>query len=308
MNLKELKNDYLTGNITKENYIIEMHVFHKLLFEYSEILKETDIKKIEITDDSVLMTSRESEIKMTCNSNDHRIIPLEILNFGYYEKEELEIISKLLKPNSYVFDIGAHIGWFSMNLAKKIKDIHILAFEPITQTFNDLEENIKMNNLSKIIKLYNFGFSNEENEVTFYYYPEGSVNASLKNLSRRLNVTKVTSKVKKLDKFAQNLPVDFIKCDVEGAELLVFNGGEKILKKNKPIIFTELLRKWSLRFNYHPQDVIKLFKNLGYGCYIIFKDKLLEIDIIDENTVETNFFFLHKEKHKKLIDNLVQDR
>ena len=57
-----------------------------------------------------------------------------------------------------------------------------------------------------------------------------------------------------------NESIDFIKCDVEGNELSVIQGGEKLIKSHKPIILLELLRKWSARFNFHPNEVIELLR------------------------------------------------
>ena len=68
MKLENLKKDYYAGKILKSEYIKKMHSIHQILFEYSQSIKETDIKKIEIKDDNVLMTTRENEIKMLCDS------------------------------------------------------------------------------------------------------------------------------------------------------------------------------------------------------------------------------------------------
>ena len=38
-------------------------------------------------------------------------------------------------------------------------------------------------------------------------------------------------------------------------------------KKFKPIIFTEMLRKWAAKFGYHPNDIINYFSNFGYNCF-----------------------------------------
>lgn len=305
MNLKKLKREYSQNKFTKEEYIAKMHDIHRILFEYSEFLIDTDIKTIEITDNKVLMTTRESEIKLLCNPEDHRLIPIEILNFGTYEVDEMNMVLKLIEEGSYFYDIGANIGWFSINIAKNVKNVKIHAFEPIPKTFGLLKKNIELNQIQDI-KLHCFGFSNEDNELIFYYYPEGSGNASLSNLSKRNNVLEVKCNVKKLDNFVNNEPVDFIKCDVEGAELLVFKGGLNTIQKFKPIIFTELLRKWSKKFEYHPQDVVLMLRAEGYNCYIIDGENLVEINQIDEKTVQTNFLFLHQQKHKKMIDNYIQ--
>ena len=76
---------------------------------------------------------------------------------------------------------------------------------------------------------------------------------------------------------------------------LSFKGGE-LIEKHKPIILLELLRKWSARFNYHPNEVIELLRDHGYNSYVCAPDsKLSPIQLITEETIETNFFFVHAE-------------
>lgn len=182
-----------------------------------------------------------------------------------------------------------------------------MAFEPIPSTFDQLKENVKINNLNNI-KIYNFGFSNREAELTFYLEPEASVSASAANISNKSDVEKVLCLVKKLDDFVNNYGIkpDFIKCDVEGAELHVYQGGIETINRYKPIIFTEMLRKWSAKFNYHPNQIIDLLSDIGYKCFVV-KDKYLsEIYKINDDTLETNFFFLHMNKHASQIFNLVR--
>jgi hypothetical protein len=53
-----------------------------------------------------------------------------------------------------------------------------------------------------------------------------------------------------------------IKADVEGAELLVVQGGLQTIAKYRPLIFLELLRKRSKPFGYHPNDVIQLLASI----------------------------------------------
>jgi len=302
-NLKGLENRYRQRKIDKYEYIQRMHDIHKILFEYSAFIKNKDIKKIEIEDDQVIMITRKNEIKLLCDACDHRIVPIEILNFNFYEKDEINFILKLIKNNAKILDIGANIGWYSLKIAKNIDNVDILAFEPIPKTFDYLNKNIDLNHVSNI-ETFNYGFSDEEKDLIFYYYPEGSCNASAANLSEREDVDKIICKLTTLDKFIndENISIDFIKCDVEGSELFVFKGGIETIKRDKPIIFTELLRKWAAKFNYHPNEVISLLKRNGYKCFTINKGTLSEVSEINENTIETNFLFLNQENHSNLIE------
>lgn len=295
--IEQLKDAFARGQITKADFIREMHGVHQRLFDYAKILKDTDISEIEIVDDSVIMTTRELGIKIFCDQYDERIIPLEIINFGEFEGDELRAMRKLLKNEWTIFDIGANIGWYSLNFAKNFADSKIVAFEPVPSTYKYLVSNLALNDV-KNVEVHNIGLSNEEGTKEMYVYREGMGNASLSDLSEREGVEKILAEFDTLDAFVSkhNAKPDFIKCDVEGAELFVFQGAIETLTRDKPLVFTEILRKWSAKFNYHPNDVIDLFKSLGYLCYTIEKDGPKRFGQVDEQTLATNYLFAHADR------------
>ena len=303
MKINEVKKEFLAGKISKQEFIKNMHCIHSHLFEYAEYLKDTDISGIEIIDGKVIMTSRSGGIKMLVDKDDERVTPIETLNFGEYETEELSFIANYIRkhagPEFTVLDIGGNIGWYSINLAKAFPKINIHTFEPIPKTFGYLKSNIELNNI-KNVKINNFGLSDKEKDITFYYYKEGSGNASLTNLSGSESVEEINTRVYRVDDYvSQNkLHIDFIKCDVEGAELFVFKGASATLKKQKPVVLTEMLRKWAEKFGYHPNDIIAYFTKLGYECFTISGKSLKPFHKVDEYTLETNFVFIHPDKLK----------
>jgi FkbM family methyltransferase len=180
-----------------------------------------------------------------------------------------------------------------LNLSKSFRDANIHSFEPLPWTFAMFERNRKLNSVSSPVA-NNFGLSNEEKDIKFFFNKSSSGSSSMKNITQNIQSEQITCKVTTLDKYVRNsnLMVDFIKCDVEGAELFVFQGGLETLKAQKPIIFTEMLRKWSANFNYHPNDIIKLLKNIGYFCYEINSGRVKLIDVVTEATEATNFIFV----------------
>jgi FkbM family methyltransferase len=306
--LQELRDKYINLQISKEDYIQRMYEqFHSKLFEYADYIHQTDVDKIIIQDKDIFLTSKKYGIGIYCPRGDHRVAPIETLNFLSYEEKDADMILRLIPKNGTIFDIGANMGWYSLLIAKLNKNLKIHAFEPIPQTYNYLSKNVKENKLDNI-ELHNFGLSNENKELIFYTYPEGSGNASTANLSERNNVNEIKCLVRKLDDFVmeKNLNVDFIKCDVEGAELLAFLGAEKTLLKNKPIIFTEMLRKWAAKFNYHPNQIINFFNLIEYRCFYAKDDFLVEFFEMTDKTEETNFFFLHKDLHKDIIKSYLE--
>ncbi|MDN5074652.1 FkbM family methyltransferase [Aliarcobacter butzleri] len=280
---------------------------HDKLFEYSEFIKDRDIQKIEITDDSVVITTRELGIKMVCNRFDEGIAPIVILNFKNYEKNDSDMIFKLVNDNYTVFDIGGNMGWYSIGLYKAKKNIDIHTFEPIPSTYESLVGNAKINGAK--IKINNFGLSDKKQDLIFYFHKENSGNASATIMNEERENIEIKCHVDTLDNYFKKnklTKLDFIKCDVEGAELFTFKGGEEVIRNYKPIVFTEMLRKWSAKFNYHPNEIIEFFKDMGYGCYFATENKLKEIKTMTDETLETNFFFLHKQKHINCIKKFLK--
>ncbi len=212
---------------------------------------------------------------------------------------------RLINPTAIVIDIGANLGWYSMHIARHHPLCKVLAFEPVPRTFSYLNKNIDLNRITNI-KTYQKGMSDKPGEMDLFFDPLLSVNASLENVSDSPNIQKVTCQIDTLDLFCNSndiYKVDFIKCDVEGAELFSLRGAKQTLTTSQPIVFCEMLRKWSKKFNYHPNDIISYMKELDYICLVIRGKSLEIIEVVTDETTDTNFIFLHKENHKsQLID------
>ncbi len=306
MSLRENFQKFLSGKLLKADLIRENYEStFKILFEISDYLKETEIKSIELANGEVVMTFH-SGMKLACEKNEYRTAPIEALNFLKYEESEVFIFTQLLKDKKCFFDIGGNIGFYAVYAAVINPQIKVKAFEPVHKMYHALQTNITLNNLADRVEAHNLGFSDHDGTVSFFVYPFGGTNSSMVNVSDNKDAKEVKAKIMKLDDFVKSssLP-DIIKCDVEGAEKLVIDGGLKTLMKAKPVLFIELLRKWSTKFNYHPNDVLKILSSLGYNCYTPSGGKLVYFGMMDENTTETNFFFLHPKVHQKHIKDLV---
>lgn len=337
VNITDTISQFSQGLISKAEYITEMYrKHHSKLFQYSEHLKSSNISRIDILDDQVIMTTRDKGAKFICSEGDYRIAPIEILNFADYEKENGVIIDFLLKDNDVFFDVGANMGWYSINMALSNPKLKIYCFDPIPNTYDFLVKNLKLNGLSQI-HAHNIAFSDYVGELELFYYKEGSVNASLANLSERHDVEKIKCRAETIDEFTlrEEIGIDFLKCDVEGAELMVFQGGLSTITRDKPIVFSEILRKWSRKLGYDPNEIFSFFYDLQYRAFTAVdrdssrlnsrvrelgstrnSNKLEEVIkrkgetsvllqgfyTMDDSTTHTNFFFLHQDKHKDLIN------
>tara|TARA_B110001452_G_C15183686_1_gene411118 strand:- start:381 stop:1301 length:921 start_codon:yes stop_codon:yes gene_type:complete len=302
INYNLIRENYLNGKYEKHTYIKKMHQLHKHLFFFPNLIKNSDIHNIDINQEGVVATL-DCGMKLYLDENDSRFIPIEILNFGKFEDNEKEVIEYISSSSRVIADIGANIGYYTLKFSQSKSVKKIYSFEAIPRTYNILKKHIKLNHCEKAL-LLNKAISNTNEKKDFYWTKLETGSSSMKNIQNRKKINRVSVDAITFDSYfwEKKIEIDFIKCDVEGSELFVFQGATSYLRDYKPIIFCELLRKWSKKFNYSPNEVISLICNYGYNCYQLNKNKLRKIRKITDKTVNTNFFFMHPNRHKKFIN------
>lgn len=139
-----------------------------------------------------------------------------------------------------IFDVGANLGNWSIELHHQLPSAEIIAFEPSSTTFKSLLSNTRD---ADQIQVQQLGFSDFVGTTTLYSDAPESGFASLSkrrldHFGIALNVEEVVE-ITTLDRFTEKLDrcPDLIKLDVEGHEINVLIGGEKTIEKVKVIQF-----------------------------------------------------------------------
>ncbi|MGB3392863.1 MAG: FkbM family methyltransferase [Stenotrophomonas sp.] len=299
--LVQLRQTHEDGQSGKQDYIEAAHAWHAHLFAYPAFLESTDVEALCIRPEGVFVRSRSQRIELLLDPEDRHLVPFTLMNFREYETAETEFLKSLMHANSTVLDIGANCGWHSLAMSRHCPTARIHAFEPIPYTHDILLRNIQHNDCLNI-EAHQTALSNQDGPLEFLYTPRCSGATSMAEAGQPVppeQLEKITCSGTTLDNFCakHGLTPDIIKCDVEGAELMVIQGGLSILETHRPVILVELLRKWSRRFGYHPNDVLMLLAGYGYQAHTLSASGLERCHGIDEKTVETNFVFLHQQKH-----------
>ena len=243
---------------------------------------------------------------------------------GDYEQEDFNFLTENLNAGDVIFDVGGNVGLFALIMANSRSDIKIYSFEPLPTTYNKMLNNLALNpRLKNSIQTFNIGFSAEQGSFDFYL-PGTTQAASMQpindefylqesdssgNYTGKKKLDKIVCKVETIDLFCEAHEInklDILKLDIEGAERDALIGAKNTLNKFQPIVYCEMLRKHAARFGYHPNEIIEYMKNLGYDCFTFHNHKFTTFEIMDENTIETNYFFLQREKHKHIIEKYLE--
>jgi len=301
-----LKSLFQDGKLSKPEFIQAALQKHNALFEYVAVTRDTDVKEILISPDGVSFVIGDERIRLYCPENEARVAPIEVMNFDQYEPMETRVMDLLTTTACTILDVGANIGLYSIRFARRQEGARVFAFEPLPASYRYLQRNVATNGVGDRVSCFNYGLSDQSGTFDFFISPSAGTNASLLNVAGSSDAQRVVGLTLTLDQWSANQSVapDFIKCDVEGAELLVMRGGRKTLEAHRPVVFAEVLRKWSKPFGYHPNDMLAFFAQLGYQCLAVGADGVKPIAEVTDETVETNYAFLHKERHAELAVQL----
>lgn len=157
------------------------------------------------------------------------------------EEEEQWVFQQFVLPGQCVYDIGANVGMHTALLSSLVGPAgHVYAFEPNPRLEPGLLRTIGgMTNAT----LFRFALSDQAGEAELFVAEEDHSLTSLANWTGRANTAREVCEMITLDSLAEARGLrrpDFIKCDVEGAELNVFRGAMKILNTiDAPLILFE---------------------------------------------------------------------
>lgn len=169
---------------------------------------------------------------------------------GNYEQYKTDAFIKDFKPGTIFFDIGAHIGYYSLLGAVINKgDGHIFAFEPRPLNINFFKRHVKKNNI-KNVTLIEAAAGQSDGYVKFddnHGSATGFVSEKGDMVVRQVSIAKLVAE--------RSLPMPgFIKIDVEGGEIDVLTDLNGIIASGRPKM---LIATHGARYRDFTEDFLK---------------------------------------------------
>lgn len=227
---------------------------------------------------------------ITINGNVIYLDRFDSLNLSInpaYEKESMDFITKYIKETDIIVDVGANIGYYTLFFAKLAPEGMVYPFEPDTTNFELLRKNIKANKYSNIIP-DNRALS-DKSGVT--YLMLNKLNTGGHRISSDKQKHSIGVEMIRLDDYIHK--ADFVKLDVEGAETMVINGMQDIIKNNNLKMLVEYNEMAMKNFGVNPTEFIRL---LAKDFTIIDTSNGLVINPNSFATDSVTNLFCYKEK------------
>jgi FkbM family methyltransferase len=205
---------------------------------------------------------------------------LKALRRGSHEKR---MYLSIIRKGDVVIDVGANVGYFTMLFSDLVGpggEVH--AFEPLPSTFELLSRNIHRFPAHENVSLNCLALGECDQKTILFIPNEDHGQAALARhrdgswTSHQIRAVNV--EMMRLDRYAERLPkIDFVKCDAEGAELLILRGAESTLRRCRPKIFLEIEECWTSSFGWTPADVVRFLRKIGYQHFYGLANQGLQI-------------------------------
>jgi len=220
------------------------------------------------------------------------------LKRGYFHEKEIELLKSFVSAGDTCLDVGANFGQWTFWMSRQVGfSGKVISIEPMPITARVLRKVVARLSLPNV-DIHEIAMGNYDGPtmVTVFEDKYKTKFLSVTRLSLDDKIAKSGVKVKMLtlDSFMKsyNSTLRLIKCDIEGAELLFFQEGCSVLKKDKPIIICEIQCEHAESYGYKTKALFDFLGSLGYRSFKYCSGKL--VAVINSDDSEINYIFIHK--------------
>jgi FkbM family methyltransferase len=237
----------------------------------------------------------------------------QIYFYGTYEPEVSALVCHLAKPKQVWLDVGANVGYFTILIASLIGPTgKVHTFEPNPDMMKQINHSVSLNGIEHVQK-NEVAVSNISGAEAILYIPtsqSGQSGQSSLIVHRDIaEKRKVSVQTVSLDDYLAEIkkPADFMKIDVEGLEILVFQGMKQTLENQPPkVIICEVSDLPDCLAS--QSELIEHLVQYHYLPYIIKKEGLFLYKAGDVLAQEDYNFAFVQPSAMPLVEALIKSR
>lgn len=222
---------------------------------------------------------------------------------GTADIDEFLAVKKLIRPGDVAFDVGANIGFYTVWLSRLCGPTgRVWAFEPVPETHWRLVETLALNRCENVIPVRN-AICDRDEIVRMNLFEEqfaqwntlGRPSMQLENGKRVSPSSSIAVKSRSLDQFCCEESVShirFLKVDVEGFELPVFQGARDLLSSGRiDFVCFEISQEPLKGAGFESRKVFAELESQGYSSYQFERRTgVFRGPVRDTSEYWTNFF------------------
>ena len=218
-------------------------------------------------------------------------LPVALTKNQQYDSQTKQIIRKVCTANSNTVDVGTHSGDILDVLLQQSPNGTHYGFEPLPVFYQSLRTKYQQ---QKNIVLYDLALSDANGSSSFNHVTSNPSYSGIKKRTYdRTNETDETIEVKtaRLDDVLvqQNKKIDFMKIDVEGAELGVLKGATALIKRDRPVIIFECGLGGTDVYDTTPAELFTFFAEMGYTISLL-KNYLKQEAALNKTSFEEQYY------------------
>ena len=186
---------------------------------------------------------------------------------------ETGIVMQWVKRGYVAVDAGAHIGYYTLILSRLVEDKgRVFAFEPSAENHKLLQRNVDLNKCSNV-SIEQVVVLDKTDKTSLYLNKKNKADNRISKIEESLSVT--VDCVKLDDYFEHHdSKIDFIKLDIQGAELKALQGMARILEKKEDMKL--LIEFWPYglkQCDSDPGELLGLLFDCGFQVFAAKRHK-----------------------------------
>ena len=210
-----------------------------------------------------------------------------------FELTVKDVYSAVLREGETAMDLGAHTGKHSLPMGRVVGAAgRVYAFEPILEKFKVLANNVQRAGLFQVTPL-NACCLDETKIVTFVYLPTDPGKSAIHIRKSAEAVEKVYQQslaVRLDDLFGLEVSPQFIKIDIEGAELAAMRGAQELIGRARPVLHIEIGTPSLDAFGVRPEAIYSFLDDADYALTDVLGHPLADMAAYLESIAATGVY------------------